>query len=243
MIAATGGQIPNANPNPNPYPPPHVQPPFSPQGGPIHTPQPTIPAPMGPPVNPPNIYNQPPPQAMYRPPYYGQPPAPQPTAPQPPPAQATPEVDPAQRVRHLLDCLVAWTDLMTFIGHADASTKSYTWTSEQFTTNGTCRYFAIGELDWHPELNLFWYHSSAHSIWPEFVTCCKPQIYTSIYLKNYGLNLTEYNLTEYKNDNRANHKYQLPIIFIHKKSTQVCSVNFLFSSSSIASSRPHQELP
>lgn len=80
---------------------------------------------MGPPANPPNIYNQPPPQAMYRPPYYGQPPAPQPTAP-PPPAQATPEVDPAQRVRHLLDCLVAWTDFMIFIGHADASTKSYT---------------------------------------------------------------------------------------------------------------------
>ena len=84
---------------------------------------------MGPPANPPNIYNQPP-QIMYQqPPYYRQPPppAPQPTAPQPPPAQATPEVDPAQRVRHLLkDCLVAWTDLKTFLGYANASTESYT---------------------------------------------------------------------------------------------------------------------
>lgn len=104
MIAATGGQPPSANANSYPPPPPpHVQPPFPPQGGPIHTPQPTIPSSMGPPANPPNIYNQPPPQAMYQqPPYYRQPPAPQPTPPQPPQAQATPDVDPAQRVRYLL---------------------------------------------------------------------------------------------------------------------------------------------
>ena len=147
MIAATG-QAPNTNHNPNPYPPPpHIQPPFSPQG-PIHTPQPTIPTPMPPPANPPSMYNQPPPQPMYQqPPYYRQPPAPQPT-PQPPPAQATPDVDPAQRVRHFLkDYVVAWTDLIISIGHANASIEPHTRTSKQFTANGTWRYLAIGKLD------------------------------------------------------------------------------------------------